>query len=434
VTEPAARSTLFRQRSFLGYLGQSAGSRTATTVVGLCLVWFVYAATGSAVAVGILAVAQSLAALLATLPAGSIVDRFDRRSLLGIAHAIRGLAVAGLAVLAYLGGFQLGYLVALAVALSASTELYRSSTHAVLPDLVPADRLTDANGIDRASTSVVGALSSAGAGALILALGVAAGFSFAAGAYVAAMALAILAIPRGSPGAPAAEKSRGLGLSRMVRDLREAGRWLWGSTGLLQLSLSATAFNFLITAAFAFLVVYFVGGAHSGPLVFGGALAGLALGDVVGALAVGRTPALRSAGKVWVLGYGLSGGLMILGLGLLPNPAFVVADLVLLGAVFGFAGNVWLTSAQNLVPRAMRGRYFAIDGWLSFVSGPPAIAVGALLIARLGVLPAFTLIGALLAVAGAGFYALPRLRELDGRGPDAPELLPANPAPTTIGG
>lgn len=427
MSAPPARRALLRQRAFLGYLGQSVGSRTATTVVGLCLVWFVYAATGSAVAVGILAVAQSLAALLATLPAGSIVDRFDRRTMLGIAHAIRGLSVGLLAVLALWGGFRLGDLVALAVALSASTELYRSSTHAVLPDLIPADQLTDANGLDRASTSIVGALSSAVAGGLILALGVAAGFTLAAAAYVVAMALAILWIPRGAPVDPAAAKPRGLGLAAMIRDLREAGRWLVGSAGLFQLSLSATAFNFLVTASFSFLVVYFVSGAHSGPLLFGGALAGYAVGDVVGALAVGRTPALRSAGRVWVLGNGLIGGLMILGLGLLPDPLFIVAGMVLLGAVFAFAGNVWLTAAQNLVPRTMRGRYFAIDGWLSFVSGPPAIAVGALLIAGFGVLPAFILLGALLTAAGAGFYLLPRLRELDGRRPEAPELPPPNP-------
>ncbi len=413
-----SRRALLRRRTFLGYLGQSVGSRTAGTVVGLCLVWFVYAATGSAVAVGIVAVAQSIATLIATLPAGSIVDRYDRRTILVLAHAVRGLGVALLAVLAILSGFQLGGLVLLAVAISASTELFRSSTHALLPDLVPGEQLPDANGIDRAATSIVGALASALAGAFILALGVAAGFTFAAAAYLFAMALSILWIPRGAPAGPAAGAARGPGLAGMVRDLRTAGRWLIGSTGLFQLSLSATVFNFLVTASFSYLVVYVVSGARAGPLFFGIVLAGLAAGDVLGSLAVGRVRALRSAGKVWVLGAGLAAGVLILGLGLRPAPAFIAVDLALFGGISGFAGNVWLTSAQNLVPREMRGRYFAIDGWLSFVSGPPAIAVGALLIARIGVVPEFVLVGALLVVAGAGFYALPKLRDLDGRSPD----------------
>lgn len=405
---------LLKHRAFAGFLGQSIGSRTSTTVAGLCLVWFVYESTGSAVAVGAVAIAESIAAILTTLPAGSIVDRYDRRHLVGLAHGIRAAGIAALAMLAAIGGYQLGVLVVLAVAWSATSELFRSSTNALLPDLVASGDLPSANGVVQASTSTIGAVSSALGGGLILLAGAAGGFTYAAIGYAVAAALVYLAIPPASPTThPGATKSSGA--RGMLRELIEAGRWLAGAPGLLQLSLTALVFNFLFTASFTYLVVYVTAGVHGGSLLFGGALAAYAAGDVVGALWVGRTRALGSVGRVWVLGYGAMGGLLVLGLGLWPVAGFVIGGLLLMGAALGFAGNVWLTSAQNLVPTAMRGRYFAIDGLLSFISGPPAIAVGALLINSVGVLSTFVIVGGIQVASAGAFYLLAPLRNLDGR-------------------
>ena len=86
-----------------------------------------------------------------------------------------------------------------------------------------------------------------------------------------------------------------------------------------------------------------------------------------------------------------------------------------IGLALGFGNNVWLTSAQNLVPTTMRGRYFAIDGLLSFVGGPPSIAVGGILITIIGVSRVFELSGVLLLVSVLLFALMKSLWMLDGQ-------------------
>jgi len=320
-----------------------------------------------------------------------------------------------LVVLLTLQGFHLNLLVAFVLAWSATAELYRSTSLSVLPELVDASDLVGANGIDRASTSIAAALSSAGAGGLIVLLGVSFGFVYSAAAYAfAAFLVAILVRPRPHRGTELSSRTR-TGLRGMAQDLRDGFRWLLGEKGLWELSLSATAFNFLFSATWYFLVVYVGIAVKSGAVVFGGILAAYAVGDVIGSLLVGRTRALSIAGKVWVILYGGVTGLHLLVLGFFPNPVVAIISGLLMGMAVGFSANVWLTSVQNIAPAGMRGRYFAIDGVLSFVAGPPAIAAGALLVEDVGVAATFEIAGITMLILALVFGIMKSLWTLDGR-------------------
>ena len=112
---------------------------------------------------------------------------------------------------------------------------------------------------------------------------------------------------------------------------------------------------------------------------------------------------------------GLVGGSLLVLLGLFPSTVIALGATLGIGLALGFGNTVWLTSAQNLVPTAMRGRYFAIDGLLSFVGGPPAIAVGGILIILIGITHVFELSGALMLVFALVFALMKSLWMLDGR-------------------
>jgi len=406
---------LLRNRKFFGFVGQDVAARASSNVANVCVVWLVFTSTHSAIDVGIVAIAESIATLAASLPAGTLVDRFSRRTLLFVSHAIQSVTFALLVVLITLQGFHLNLLIAFVLAWSATAELYRSTTLSVLPELVDASDLANANGIDRASTSIAGALSSAGAGALIVLLGVSFGFVYSAAAYAfAAFLVAILVRPRPHRGTELSSRTR-TGLRGMAQDLRDGFRWLLGEKGLWELSLSATAFNFLFSATWYFLVVYVGIAVKSGAAVFGGILAAYAVGDVIGSLLVGTTRAVSIAGKVWVILYGGVSGLLLLVLGIFPTPVVAIVSGLLMGMAVGFSANVWLTSVQNIAPAGMRGRYFAIDGVLSFVAGPPAIAAGALLVEDVGVTATFEIAGITMLIFALVFGIMKSLWTLDGR-------------------
>jgi hypothetical protein len=401
---------LFRNAGFLRYIVMSASSRTASSVFVIAVVWVVFESTRSVIDVGIVALAESVTTIAFTLPGGVWVDRYSRSRLLVLSNLVRAASLGLLAAVIAVYGFQLTVVVAVAVAWSGATELYRSSNYSYLPELVGPGELSDANGVTRASTAVVASASSAMGGGIIAFAGAVVAFAYGAIGFAAAAALALLLYARSVP-----TQARSLIRAGMLSEVRAGMGWLVSQRGLLYLSISATVFNFLGGAVYYYLVVYMVQGIGLGAFALGVAVGANVFGAALGSLALGRTGGLSRAGVAWVLGVGSVPGALYLLMGLEPLLAVAIAALFGIGFAQGFGGNAWLTAAQNIVPEGMRGRYFAIDGFFSFIGGPPAIAAGSLLIALVGVLPAYTYIGAALLFASLGFAALRDLWKLDGR-------------------
>src|SRR2546428_6275598 len=90
---------LLRNRKFFGFVGQDVAPRASSSVANVCVAWLVFTSTHSAIDVWIVAIAESIATLAASLPAGTLADRFRRRPLLFISHTIPGLTSALPAVL-----------------------------------------------------------------------------------------------------------------------------------------------------------------------------------------------------------------------------------------------------------------------------------------------------------------------------------------------
>ncbi len=405
-------------RRFVGYLVQGSSARSATNVAQVCLTWFVYACTSSAIDVGLVALANSLATLIVTLPVGSIVDRFNRGKLLIGSSAIATFSFAFIACFTHLAGFSLSMLICLASIWSASMELFRSTNNSVLPDLVASNDLSKANGISSSFFSSIGSISSAVAGSIIVIFGIIAGFSYSVIGYaIASIVSAITIYPffrkkceQGSDGESKPRK----GIGGALAELNDGFKWLIQQRGLWQLTISACIFNFFSGIALAYLVVYVAEGVHAGSLVYGIVVALMAAGSVLGSILAGYLRVLSRAGKLWVVVYGLGAGITILVMGVFPALLTAAICAFLLGTVGSFAGTIWLTSAQNLVPSTMRGRYFAIDGLFSIVGSPISIAVGSIVISNIGVNLTLIIMGGLMCVSAIPFILLRGLWRLDG--------------------
>jgi MFS family permease len=387
----------------------SLSSRMARSVADVAVLWVVFAVTRSSVAVAIVGIAESAGLVLTTLPAGVLVDRYDRRLLLLLSNVVRAASV-GLLVVIVGYGFQLAGVVAIVFVWNAAGELYRSTYYSVLPELVSPEELADANGVTQFGQSLVGPASNALGGALVVGVGASVALAYSTFAYVAAALFSGLLLFHGGERPELNREGHDV-----VSEIREGVRWLVKQRGLFELSISTVVFNFLLQLTITFLVVY-VGEALTGGAIFFAVMLALnVIGSALGALLVGRTNAIAYAGKVWVLVYGAGSGLLTLVLGLLPLPAIALAGSLGLGLTFGFSGNVWLTSAQNLVPPPMRGRYFAIDGLLSVVGAAPGIALYGVMISLIGVTRVYELVGILTLASAAGFASMKMLWRLDAR-------------------
>ena len=385
-------------------------SRTAGTFTSIAIIWFVFAVTRSAIAVTILGVAEALTGVAVTFPAGVWIDRLSRRRLLLFSNAGAGAAVLFLAVISARYGFDFVAVIVVSVALAAFTELYRSTNHSILPEIVDGNELPSANGVTQAGTSLLGSASSVLGGALFTIAGAVSVFFCGGVCYAAAAALSSLVASR-SP-APSHQTETGRE-SSMAAETKEGIVWLVSQRGLLMLSVSSAFSNFLVGIIFNFLVIYVAVGLTSNASVYGGLLALFVIGNAIGSLLAGRTRLLTSAGKLWVLN-SITEGILILVLGRFPLLMIATAVMTAIGVMIGLSNNLWLTSAQNLVPQQMRGRYFAVDGLISYIGVPLSIVVGGILILMIGVASTYELGGILLLMTAIGFAFAKSLRTLDG--------------------
>ena len=409
------RAGVFGNRSFLDYFGMYLSSRSSFQVANVGLVWVVYAVTGSALDVAVVGVSNTVATLAMTLPAGVWIDRFDRPLLLFVSNAGSTICLVLLTFFGVGERFSLPAVVAVVLVWAAASELYRSTSYAVVPDIVPSRELANANGIAQSGFQLVTSISTVLGGALIVAAGVISTFVFGVLGYGAAALFSGLLLLRTRKGA-GAPHSGTKAKPNMVREIREGFGWLLTQRGLLWLSILALVFNFVFGIPTYFIVIYVTRVLDVGAFYYGAILAVFVAGGAAGSLLAGRLPrTLAYPGKAVILSWGFGGGSLLSLLGLYPSLPVALASALGIGLGIGFGNTVWLTSAQNLVPTEMRGRYFAIDGLLSFAGGPPSIAVGGVLIAAIGITAVFLLSGGLLLVFAVAFALVKSLWALDGR-------------------
>ncbi len=401
-------------KHYYGLLGHSSSFTSAFSIAQVCITVFVFNLTQSAVAVGIVAIVETLAVLLVSLPVGTLVDKFNKGSLLSISGAMGFFVMLGFVLISTSFQFNLFLVLGLAAVWGASREIMRTAGLSTLPDLVNPKSLSGANGIFRALNSSLGSISNALAGGIIVVFGIAIGFGFGAAGYLASSLLALIFIMPFLKRKQITSSGEETEKHSMLENLTEGFKWLVARKGFFLMTISATFFNFFMDMTYIFFVVYVEVGLDANPLVYGFMLAALAVGDVVGSLIPGRIDLLKFTGKINVVFFGGVIGVSILLMGLFPTVPIAIAFSFTWGISIGLGVNLWLTSAHNIVPPEMRGRYFALDGVLSSIS-PVAIAVGALVISYVGILDDFVISGILMLVFTLVFALMKSLWQLDGR-------------------
>ena len=395
----APYGSLFRNRNYFRVFAAGLGSTAGQALTGVCLVWVVFTETSSALDVAFLGTGFLLSAILFSTVGGTLVDRYDRRRLMIVSDVARGAAMFVVTAVLAFHGFNLAVVVGAYAVVGAFTVLFNPAEQAIVPALVPDVAVADANGLVRSSRAALQFIGASVAGVLIVTVGATWGIAINVATFaLSALLLAGLRVPPTAvvPGPPVPRAS-------YTADLRAGFAWLWKAQGFFQLTLSATFFNFSANLIGTFIVVYSTLVLHGSALVFASLLAAEVAGSAIGALLVGRTGAVRFAGKAWVIPYGILSGLVALGLPLFPNEGAAIAIMFALGTFGGFAGTAWLTAAQLLVPTEMQGRYFGIDQLGSIAILPAAQIGGALLIAAYGIRETYLAAAVLWVLAGAVF-------------------------------
>jgi len=395
--------TLFRNAPFVKLFSAGVASVLGATAAQVCLVWLIFTATHSSIDIAYLGVVGSLSGIAFSLVGGTLVDRYDRRRLMILSDFSRAAMTIVLVLILATRGFNLPAILVEEFVISAFTVVFNPAEQSYIPAVVGGRDLPDANGLVRSSRNAASFIGASAGGALIVTFGAIPGVAVMGATFLASgILIALISRDRGALSAATAVLRR---KSRFAGDLREGFAWLYRNTGLFQLTISATFFNFFSTIFATFLVFYATDLLHGSALVYAGLLAVTVAGNGIGALLVGRVGAVRYAGKAWVVTYGVVAAALLILLARFPSTPLALLLALAIGLCSSFAGTAWLTMAQLLVPTEMQGRYFGIDGLGSWVIIPVGTILGGVLIAAVGVGETYLIAGVGWLLAGLVFLA-----------------------------
>jgi predicted MFS family arabinose efflux permease len=321
-----------------------------------------------------LATTYALVRLVVALPAGVYVDRLDRRTLLVAANVLRGAAVLALAASIHAGVASLVVLYAVMAVVGVLESAADGAAVAMLPSLVPADRLDRANARITGTQLVADEFAGPPLGGILFALAAAAPVYATGGLWVAAGAVALALPRRVDPSPPPADGAR----PSIAREAVEGIRWLARHRVVGSLALIGGLASVGYMLPFSVLVLFARDRLGLDAAGYGVLLAASALGGLAGS---GVAAPLRARlGSRWTITAALAlGAASLAGLAVTRDP--VVAGVLL--ALYILHAVVWGICAtslrQRLVPDPLLGRVGAAGRVVSLLGLAAGAALGGLL-------------------------------------------------------
>jgi MFS family permease len=381
--------------------------------------WLVLTLTGSGLALGVAAALQFLPMLLFGAWGGLVADRFDKRRLLIATQTAAGLLALLLGLLAVTDVVTLWMVYVLALLLGAVSVVDMPTRQAFVTEMVGADDVPNAVGLNSAVFNTGRLVGPAAAGVLVASVGVGVCFLINAVSYVGVVA--------GLRAMRDDEFHRQAPVVAGPGQVRAGLRYVWSTPELRSTLLLVAAigtFGLNQAVILPLLARYSLGG---GVRLYGLLSSLVAVGSVAGALfAAGR----RRPTRRLLFGSAAAFGLLTIAAAVAPTPLTVGVALV----PMGMALLLFLATANSTLQLAsttdMRGRVMALYGLVLLGSSP----LGGPLLgwiagnwgARVGMAVggAVSLAAALVAVVARTGRRWPRLRPLPVEGHPEPAVTP----------
>jgi DHA3 family tetracycline resistance protein-like MFS transporter len=413
--------TPFRHRDFRLLWSGMCVSLIGDGIFLVAMAWQVYALSNAPSALAMVGIAMTVPTIAFLLLGGVVSDRLDRRRVMIAADLTRGVAVAALALLSITGALALWHVVALVALYGAGAAFFGPAFDAIVPDVLPASELAQANSLDQFVRPI--ALRLAGpalGGALISAIGAGPAFAFDAASFAISV-LALLLMRARAPHRTGERVSVRADIGSGLRYVRRHV-WLWAT-----FATAAVAYLLFMGPAEVLLPYIVKNDLHRGAADLGLVFAAGGLGSVACAVVIGQRGLPRrditfmyvawTLATVAVAGYGLANAAWQLMLASFAFNALETAGTI-----------VWATAKQRHVPAPLLGRVSSLDWLISIgllplsfaLTGPVSAAIGA----------QTTLVGAGLIGGVVTFAALllPGMRAVEGladeAAPDAPDGAP----------
>ncbi len=405
-TEPQSPpGSVYRNPGFTAFLVARVVAVVATQVQAVVVAWQVYDLTGQPLALAYVGLAQFLPMLCLLLPAGDLIDRYDRRRILSYSWTVSALCSALLWWLADHGVQGVAGIYLVLVLYGSARAFGGPAMQSLLPQIVPRSQLAQAiaaNSMLMRGAAVGGPL----LGGLLYALG---GARLTYGLCCAFLVLAVLLLRRVTV---AHAGPRAAAQGTMVQRFA-VGISFIRTRPIVLGTISLDLFAVLLGGVVALLPIYAKEVLHVGPTGLGALRSAMAVGEVGVGLFLSMRPVTRHVGRTMFLSVAVFGA---------ANLVFSLSHSFWLSfAALAIAGGADMVSVsirgalvQFSTPDHMRGRVSAVNMLFIGSSNELGEFRAGTSAAWMGAVPAAIFGGVCtLGVVAAWMWAFPTLRKVD---------------------
>ncbi len=406
-----------------------AGGQFASTIGDYCyavaLPWLVLSTHGGTVLLGIVLACYGVPRTVLIPVGGILADKLGPRSLMLFANVLRCVLVSVLTILAARHTASVITLGPTAALIGAGEGLFLPASYSIMPSLLDDSRLAAGNALNSTAVQIGSLIGPVIGGALVAVTG-ASTVAFGIDAVSFALsAVSLVLIPRraaaGSLAASSAEPEDILAeQEESLAGLAETGSispaigpaaeppgkplsvpaYIRRSRAIQVILMVAVAAN-LVNGGLGEVALPALAHAHWGAGGYGGLLACLGAGAVIGSLIAARLGGLRNPAVVTSTAFVIEAGLMS-AVPYLGGEVGAGAALLCLGVCNGLANVLFFTMAQRSIPSAMLGRVLSVIMLCTSGTFPLSVAVAGVLVRHIGSTPFFPVAGIFLAAAVLG--------------------------------
>ncbi len=330
--------------------------------------------TGSALSLGITYALEFLPFALASLIAGSLADRVDRRKLMAACDLARFVVVVAFAAAAVTHRLSLPIVYGGTVVLSIAGAIFLGSQTPTIPYILGKDRSRVAVSTLIGTEQGVNLIAPPVGGALFGVVGPIAALAINAATYCISFG-AIMSVRDFGP----ERRGRMPGLATIGADIRDGARMLVAERTMLLLTVNQLFVNFFGSIGYTAIIPLLRTTFHANATQVGIAFGCIAGGSVIGSVLAARVRA--PFGLALAIAYVLD-GLAWLPVGLAPNP-FVAVGLITVSSVFGAFEIANIVSwRMRVLPEGVVGRVFGVIRLIVLIGVVPGTIVGGALADR----------------------------------------------------
>lgn len=338
---------------------------------------------------------KQFAWLLFSLHAGALIDRLDRRLLMGYVDFFRTALIGFLGIAVLFDFASIPVLYAVFFLIGAAEPLFDNASVAVLPAVVDRQKLQKANGRLFAAQIIMGEFVGPPFGGFLFATAAALPFLLDSGTFAAAAAL-VLALS----GRFRVERPEGVAATTLLQEIGEGLRWLLGHRLILTLAIVLGVAGFAVEGVFSILVLYAQEILGLGGVGYGVLMTAFAAGGVAGGFLAERVSGLLGTGRTISVIFLLEGAAFAT-LALTTDP-FLAGPMIALDALAGTVWNVLTISLrQELIPERLLGRVFSAFRMVGFGGMASGALTSGLLAREFGLTVPFWVAAATMVVLSA---------------------------------